>query len=131
VKPIPNSLKSKWSCKEPLHVKKSDNRYKRFKRQLQKNGFCDSETWGLDSVISEFILPRLQRFKMLNNGYPMGFSTEQWDATLDKMIFAFDWSLNCEEDKYKDLKKEEQDANWEKYKEGMQLFATYFRDLWW
>lgn len=128
---IPKTLQSKWALKEPLYIAKKDKRYNRFKNQLKTNGFCDAETWGLDSVICQFVLPRLQRFKMLNNGHPSGFTPEQWDATIDKMIFAFDWSLNFEDRGYYKLSGEEQQAKWKQYEEGMELFAKYFRDLWW
>ena len=83
-------------------------------------------------MIAEFILPRLIRFKEVNIGYPGGdVSSEKWDVALDEMIFAFDWSLHCEDDKYKNLSKEEGDKNWKRYDEGMKLFAKWFRQLWW
>ena len=124
-------LTSKWSLKKPLYLEKTDKRYRRHIKQLKLNGFTDSETWGLDSVIAEFILPRLIRFKELNIGFPDVFTFDSWNDVIDKMIFAFDWSLNCDDEKYDNLSKEEQEINWKKYEEGMQLFAKYFRHLWW
>lgn len=126
-------MTSEWVRRQPLFLKKSDKRYKSATKQIKKYGFSDSETWGLDSVICKFILPRLIRFKELNanGGFPIQFTSESWDAVLDEMIFAFDWSLNWEEEKYSKLTKEEQDANWKRYENGMQLFAKWFRDLWW
>ncbi len=125
-------LKSKWSLKKPLFLEKSDKRYARHVKQLKKNGFSDSETWCLDSVICQFILPRLIRFKEVNIGFPGGDVTaQQWDDMLDEMIFAFDWSLNNEEPKYEGLTDKEKNANWERYQKGMDLFAKWFRHLWW
>jgi len=124
-------LISEWSRKKPLYLKKDDERYAKHVKQLKENGFSDSETWSLDSVICKFILPRLIRFKTLNNGFPMGLTSGEWDAILDQMIFAFDWSLNCEEDKYDKLTEKEQKENWLRYEVGMQQFAKYFRHLWW
>jgi len=124
-------LTSRWSLKEPLYLEKTDKRYKKHFRQLKTQGFSDAETWGLDSVIAEFILPRLIRFKEVNMGFPGQLTSKQWDDYLDEMIFAFDWSLNHENEKYSKLTAEEQDKNWKRYEAGIELFAEWFRHLWW
>ena len=129
--PMPKDLISEWSHKSPMYIDKSDKRYKKHAKQLKTNGFSDSETWSLDSVLCKFILPRLIRFKTLNNGFPCALTSEKWDAILDQMIFAFDWSLNCEEDKYDKLTEKEKKENWLRYEVGIQQFSKYFRDLWW
>ena len=125
------SLTSKWSLKEPLYIEKTDKCYSRYSKQLQEQGFCDPETWALDSVICEFILPRLIRFKEVNKGFPCELTPEKWDGMIDEMIFAFDWSLNWEEDKYENLTEKEQKLNWKRYDNGMKLFVKHFRNLWW
>jgi hypothetical protein len=125
------SLHSEWSLKKPLYVEKKDKRYAKHLKQLKENGFSDSETWSLDSVICQFILPRLIRFKEVNNGFPIGLTEQEWNDILDKMIFSLDWSLNWEEDKYDALSKEEQAVMWKRYDEGIALFSKHFRDLWW
>ena len=114
--------KSRWSLKTPLYLTKKDKRFKRHKSQLKTNGFSDSETWSLDSVVAEFVLPRLKRFKEVSNGFPMGLTEKQWDAILDKMIFAFEFHLK-EEPK--------ENADYERFDEGMQLFGKWFHHLWW
>lgn len=126
----PNRV-SKWKLTKPLYLNPKDERYAKHRQQLKDRGFADSETWSLDSVICEFILPRLIRFREIHNGYPMGLTDDKWNDILDKMIFAFDWSLNCEEEKYIGLSKSDQKVNWDRYKDGMQLFTEYFRHLWW
>lgn len=116
-----------------MYMEKGDARYEKHQKQLKRNGFSDSETWSLDSVICQFVLPRLKRFKELNNGFPGGYdgmTAKKWDAILDEMIFAFDWSLTCE-DKYDDMTEEEKKKNWKRHEEGLQLFAKWFRHLWW
>jgi len=125
--------KSEWVRKDPLYINKKDDRYKSAVKQLKERGFCDSETWGLDATICKFILPRLIRFREINAGYPGGedMTSEKWDAILDQMIFAFDWSLNCEEEKYEKLTEKERKENWLRYEVGMQQFAKWFRHLWW
>ena len=127
-------LSSKWSVKAPLYIDKTDKRYSRHLKMLKECGFSDTETWSLYSVLSEFVLPRLKRFKKITNGFPsvptsMGDMTmDKWYEILDKIIFAFDWALTSD-DMFEN--KKEYMNGWKKYKEGMELFAEYFRDLWW
>lgn len=122
---------SRWSLKKPLYVDKSDKRYKCHIKQLKENGFSDAETWALDSVVAEFILPRLKRFHEITISYPNDIAFKEWKNILNKIIFAFEWSLTCKESNNLNLSKEKEKINWEKYNEGMQLFSKYFRDLWW
>lgn len=114
-------LSSRWSVKKPLYLKETDQRYPRHLKQLKKRGFSDAETWSLDSVIAEFILPRLKRFRKIKNGTPYRLTQEEWDQILDKMIYAFKYLL-----KPRIITKPE-----EKFQEGMDLFAKYIQDLWW
>jgi len=130
-KKLSENLKSKWSLKEPMYVEKFEDRYTKYANQLKTDGFSDTETWSLSDVICEFILPRLIRFKEINNGFPQGTTSEKWDEILDQMIFAFDLSLHWEDEKYDNLSEEEKKTNWMKYEIGMDLFRRYFRDLWW
>lgn len=101
---------------------KDDKREIKFSKQRLKRGFDDSETWSLYTTIASFIVPRLKRFKKVNNGYPANLTEEEWDTILDKMIFSFE---NCDHDKL--FEKEFYD----KYEEGINLFAKYFMNLWW
>ena len=121
--------KSEWSRKSPLYLEKSDARFKFHLKQLKSNGFSDSETWALDSVICKFILPRLIRFKKIAGGYPMGLTSKEWDEILDKIIFAFYFSNNCDEGEFNNCDEETKSLNWVRYEEGMQLFAKWFRNL--
>jgi len=126
-------IENKWMTKAPLYIDKKDKRYDKYVKQIKEKGFSDTETWCFFSVIAEFILPRLKRFKDITNGHPGDTTEEEWDVIIDKMIFAFEWSLEdgSMTDKYMDASTEERDANEEKYKEGMKLFVEYFRGLWW
>jgi len=127
-------LTSKWSVKSPLYITKKDKRYSKHLKMLKECGFSDTETWSLYSVIVEFILPRLKRFKMVANGYPANLANEkEWEKILDKIIFALEWT-KIDDDMsgdYDKLTVEEKKENWDKYTEGMKLFAEHFRDLWW
>lgn len=122
---------SKWTLKKPLYLEKTDKRYKKHVVQLKKFGFSNAETWGLYSVIAEFILPRLKDFKKTTMSYPMGISEEEWNNILEKMIFAFEWTLTCENGNNLNLSEEESKINWDRHKEGIDLFSKWFMDLWW
>lgn len=122
--------KSKWKLKTPLYITKKDKRYSKNAKQLKEWGFSDTETWSLYSPIAQFILPRLIRFREITTCYPAVLTPEKWDAILGEMIFALDWSLTSDEQSMK-MKKEEANAAWKRYEAGMDLFAKWFRDLWW
>lgn len=130
-KQLSKKLQSKWKLKRPLYIEKTDKRYKRYMGQLKTNGFSDTETWSLDSVICEFALPRLIRFKEVNNGFPIGLTPEKWDVILDMMIFALKWNLEHEDEKYDLLSKKDREENWLRHQVGMEFFFKHFRDLWW
>lgn len=103
------------------------------KRLRKKKGLSkirEEELWGLHLTLTKYILPRLIKFKEINDmSYPYGFKNiEEWHKTLDKMIYAFEYVMEREYTVYKDLEEERIKA--EKYKEGMQLFAEHFLDLW-
>lgn len=131
-------LTSRWSTKKPLYVEKNDKRYKKYAKQLKKNGFCDTETWNLGYAIVEFALPRLKRFREILAGYPYGddmnggeMTQEKWSKILDKMIFAFEWALLTGDNKDVNLPDKVRKENWKKYEEGMRLFSEWILNLWW
>jgi hypothetical protein len=100
------------------------------KRQKKKHGiqiFKDSEVSDLDITLANYILPRLKRFKVLNDMYPPSIgSFEEWNNTIDKMIWSFEqityggWSYEYKRDHV--LK--------QRFELGMSLFAMHFVDLW-
>ena len=110
-----------WRADEPLFCKIGDKHYEKNLNQIKNRGFSDSELWGLDSTIAAFILPRLTHFKKVNNGFPLNLTPESWDQILDKMINAFEIVTS----------KEGWNRDNKEVKEGLTLFAEYFRDLWW
>lgn len=89
--------------------------------QRQNRGFDDTELWGLDDIITQFILPRLKAFREFNNTTPSEITVEEWNTILDKMIKAFEvryhqWDESCEYPI--------------DYQEGLELFAKYYDHLW-
>lgn len=89
----------------------------KFIYQIITRGWCDSDTWNLDDTIKDFVLPRLERFKELNNGHPHDITQEQWNQELDKMIYAFKrHGINNDDPKIQ---------------EGFESFGKYLTHLWW
>lgn len=128
------------------------------KKWLKKQGLYvnPKETWSLDVNLAEYIIPRLKKFKELNNGYPgIGEmnTPEKWDEALDKMIQAFEYVIDLDEYWIDDPKYDYTDIMFGKNKEfyekikenkitedirrlaaineGLQLFAKYYMSLWW
>lgn len=114
------------------------------------------ETWSLDVNLAKYIIPRLKKFKELNNGYPSISemdTPEKWDEALDKMIQAFEYVIDLDEYWLDDPRYDYTDImfsdNKELYEgvienkrtedirrltainEGLQLFAKYYMNLWW
>lgn len=112
-----------FSCSTVLN--KDDEHYEKYKKQRMENGFDDSETYSLDVVISQFILPRLRRFRELVNGYPTELgSILEWKVILDKMIVAFELDTNRFECNFTETEQK-------LYEEGFELFHKYYHSLWW
>jgi len=144
---------SKWKLDEPYFFEDkeaedfNEKRYLEQKKQLDERGFSDSETWNLDVVMTEFILPRLKRFCEIakdEGSCPCDFteinahelegdeldasharSLKQWHKVLDTMVEAFEihrkdfWEFRPDKEK-----------KMEKMKSGLKLFAKYYCNLW-
>ena len=98
----------------------------RFFWQRLTRDWDDSETWCMDWNFAKHILPRLRRFKQITKAYPTELTPEQWDEILDQMIYSFyyyasekEFQWNVSNDEYA------------KVQRGLDLFAQYYRDLWW
>ena len=107
---------------ERFSVKRYRRAVKAYFQRLTR-GWDDGDTYSLDCTITEFVLPRLKRFKELNFGFPYGLTEESWDEILDKMILAFE----IHEKSLEKISGEEI----EKMKEGLELFGKYYTNLWW
>ena len=93
-----------------------------------------NECFSLYYPIAEFIYPRLKYFRESEKmGYPTEFgSMEEWDEILDKMLFAFDYALNEDTDKFSPIEfnLEEHQTILDRVAEGFKLFGEYFLNLW-
>lgn len=128
------------------------------KKWLKQRGLYvnPKETWSLDVNLAKYIIPRLKKFKELNNGYPgIGEmdTPEKWDEALDKMIQAFEYVIDLDEYWIDDPRYDYTDVMFSDDKElyesivenkrmedirrlvaineGLQLFAKYYMNLWW
>lgn len=101
---------------------------KRIKKKKGLSKITNEECWGLNITLAKYILPRLEKFKILNtNSCPCEFeSLEDWHEIIDKMIYSFKFIIKDELIMDIELLKIEN----EKVQEGLGLFAKYFRDLW-
>ena len=96
-------------------------------------GFSDRQLWSLDITIAKFILPRLKRFKEINENLPFdyeknqSFTEAEWLAALDDMIFAMNIVASEE---ILILSGAEDKAKLERYQKGIHLFSTHFTSLW-
>ena len=104
---------------------KDDDREIEFAKQRQLRGFDDSETWSLTDTMSRFIIPRLKRFKEVNNGMPHPLTMSEWNAIIDKMLLAFE--LTTREEGSRIWSEEES----KQIDEGLDLFREWFMALWW
>jgi len=97
-------------------------RYAKFEKQIEDNGFSNSELWNLDVSIAIFVYPRLRQFRDNLNGYPGSMTEKEWVEILDKMLYAFELII----DDCSTFDKEKQ----EQINEGLKLFGENLQCLW-
>lgn len=103
------------------NIDPDDKRQPLWKEQRETRGFDDTETWDLQSTIADFLVPRLERFKELNCGYPPEMSMKKWENILQTMIDGFKEMQRIDED----------DFDQKKVKRGLKMFKKWYFDLWW
>lgn len=109
-------------------LKQRFGRKLRFFWQRRRRGWDDSETWSLDYKLSEYILPRLKRFREIGAGvsHPCSLEAEEWEQAVDDMIYAHEMNL------VDAFTGESWDSiDWDRVQRGFELFGKYYRDLWW
>jgi hypothetical protein len=97
-------------------------------------GFDDRAFWGLDSYLTEIILPVLKFLRKDGNGYPSKLTDEEWKDVLDKMIIGFqelhdEGYMEGEWETYT-WDKNRLIAHQKKVNEGLKLFSRHFQNLW-
>ena len=88
-------------------------------------GFPPEEYWNLDTYAARWILPRLKALRENTSVHPRGLSMEQWQNTLDKMIFSFEYYSKGDYTNMQLPRKDERDVQ-----RGLDLFAKWYSQLW-
>ena len=96
-KSFTNSEINNFSIAEEVY-KDVPERLDHFKKQREENGFDDTETWHLDKTLALFLIPRLERFIQVNNGYPGGETEESFNEKLNFILKSFKEYYNGEND---------------------------------
>ena len=100
----------------------------KYKKQREEQGFDDTETWHLDKTLALFLIPRLERFIQVNNGFPTGETEESYDEKLNFIINSFkEYYYNEDQEVSLEIEKE---RLLNAKKAAASLGELWF-DLWW
>jgi hypothetical protein len=99
-----------------------------FKKQREENGFDDTETWHLDKTLALFLIPRLERFIQVNNGYPGGETEESFNEKLNFILKSFKEYYNSENNEVSLELEKERLINAIK---AVAILGEIWFDLWW
>jgi hypothetical protein len=99
-----------------------------FKKQREENGFDDTETWHLDKTLALFLIPRLERFIQVNNGFPGGETEESFNEKLNFILKSFQQYYNSENDEVSLELEKERVSN---LKKAAAILGEIWLDLWW
>ncbi len=99
-----------------------------YKKQREEQGFDDTETWHLDKTLALFLIPRLERFIQVNNGFPTGETEESYDKKLNFIINSFkEYYYNEDQEVSLEIEKE----RLLNAKKAAALLGELWFDLWW
>lgn len=107
----------------------------KMKIQRFKKGYCDLDVWNINTFIEEKLVAILKEYRERHIGYPISIEQEEWDETIDRMIFLltemneYTCSLNCDEINIKDYNKISRYRNKCK-NEFYHLLKKWHWDLW-
>ena len=121
-----NLAKYNWFFRTQTAVKRF-KRSVRFLFQRMFRGFDDSETWCLNIAHAKWMVPRLERFIELHNGYPMELTPEKWIDILTKILEYF---KNVRDDNV-DIYDFEDKEEWKRHQENEALYIKWREHLWW
>lgn len=99
----------------------------KYNAQRSKAGVGDDETFAIDKTLAVFILPRLKRFREVMNGYPSEMTWEEWQNTVDEIIWFFEQIDNG----LVVPNGEDSISYYEKVQKAQELFGKYLTALWW
>jgi hypothetical protein len=100
----------------------------KYKKQRDERGFDDTETWHLDKTLALFLIPRLERFIQLNNGFPSGETEESFNEKLNFILKSFQEYYNGENEEVSLELEKERVSN---LKKAAAILGEIWFDLWW
>jgi hypothetical protein len=109
--------------------KKNAKTKKMYRKQREKFGFDDTETWHLDRTMALFLIPRLKRFIQVNNGIPNGETIESYEAKIWFIIKAFENYYS--NDKYYNSVDNEREKLVKDVKQALEYLNQLWFELWW
>lgn len=111
--------------------KKLNERRVKSKEYKLCHGFEPCESWNLNTTIAYFVYPRLKKFRQDTNCFPIDTKNiDEWYNIIDKMLLAFALIID-QDDNEEYINGFYSDKQINEIKEGLELFAKYFNDLWW
>lgn len=90
--------------------------------------FDNKETANLDYTLAVFLIPRLEKFIELKNGYPDGETQESYDEKLNFVLKSLK-EYYLEDDNKTSLV--EQIAKIENAKKAIKILSELWFNLWW
>lgn len=81
-----NIFKCEVYPKTPLRNIKQFFKNIKYGYQRATRGFSDYDLWNLDYFYKRLIIDSLEAFKKYNIGYPDGYTQEEWNANIEKII---------------------------------------------
>jgi hypothetical protein len=100
----------------------------RYKKQRDERGFDDTETWHLDKTLALFLIPRLERFIQVNNGFPGGETEESFNEKLNFILKSFEQYYYIENEEVSLELEKERVSN---LKKAAAILGEIWFDLWW
>lgn len=117
------------------------NKRIRLKKKLTGYSFSKKDLWCLDNTLAKFCAEGIRQFiKMKRNSYPGDLSPEKWEEVLKKIHWSLDsiandyvnhpWKERARNGTKPVSDRDEAVAYDKRIKNGLDLFAKYFHDLW-
>jgi hypothetical protein len=108
--------------------KDEPKKLEKYKKQRDKNGFDDTETWYLDKTFALFLIPRLKRFIQVNNGFPNGETIESYNEKLNFIVDSFE---EYYQDENVEVSLELEKERLSNAKKAVAILGELWFDLWW
>ncbi len=116
-----------FSIAEEVYERDPDT-LEKYRKQRDSQGFDDTETWHLDRTLALFLIPRLERFIQVNNGFPTNETEQSYDEKLNFILNSFkEYYFNEDQEVSLEIEKE----RLSNAKKAAVLLGELWFDLWW